>query len=487
MGVLAFDLGASSGRAVAGRLNCGLLTIEEIHRFSNIPVQLPGHLHWDILNLFREIKQGLLKSRSLGYPLQSVAIDTWALDFGLIDRKGELLGNPYHYRDGQTEGMMDQVFEVISREEIFSRTGIQFMPVNTLYHLFAMKRNRSHLLEQADRFLMIPDLLRYFLTGEAYTEYTNATTTQLFHAGSRTWDTRILGLLDIPAHLFGSIIQPAAFAGTVLPSISKELSLPPLPVIAACEHDTASAVVAVPTVDRDFAYISCGTWSLMGTELSEPLLSPKALGYNFTNEGGIGGTYRFLKNIMGLWILQECRRIWEQENKPFTFPDLIEAATHARPLQAFIDPDHLTFLRPDHMPEQIMQYCRDTKQPVPHSEGEIVRCIMESLALKYRMVLEMTEELTGKKFKGLHIVGGGSHNSMLCQFTANAIARPVWAGPAEATAIGNIIVQYMAHEQIGTVREAREIVKKSFPLVTYEPDDADEWNDAYARYRSLIG
>lgn len=486
MGVLAFDLGASSGRAVVGQLNEHTLAIEEIHRFSNNPVQLNEHLHWDILRLFWEIKQGLIKSRKRGSPLQSLAIDTWALDFGLIDRKGELLGNPYHYRDNQTEGMMDQVFDLMSREEIFSRTGIQFMPVNTLYHVLAIKRNRSHVLEQADRLLMIPDLLRYYLTGEANTEFTNATTTQIFNAGSRTWDSEILSRMDIPAHLFGRVIEPATFAGNLLPSISNELSLPSLSVIAVGEHDTASAVVAVPTDQSDFAYISCGTWSLMGTELEKPLISQKALAYNFTNEGGIQGTYRFLKNIMGLWILQECRRIWEQENRSLTFPQMTEAAKQARPLQSIIDPDHLSFLRPDHMPRQIQEYCRDTKQPVPQSEGEIVRCVMESLAFKYRMVLEMMEDLTDKKYTGLHIVGGGSNNSLLCQFTSNAIERPVWAGPSEATAIGNIIVQYIALQQIGSLQEARQIVKKSFPIVTYEPENMDQWNDAYTRFIRIV-
>jgi rhamnulokinase len=487
MGVLAFDLGASSGRAVVGQLNDNnILTVEEIHRFSNNPVQLFDHLHWDFLRLFWEVKQGLLKSRQLRLDLQSVAIDSWALDFGLIDRKGELVGNPYHYRDSQTQGMMDEVFEIISREEIFSLTGIQFMPVNSLYHLYAIKQKNPAILEQAEKLLMIPDLIRYFLTGEAAPEYTNATTTQLFNVKSRTWERTMIQRLGLPSQLFDKTVDPGSFAGSLLPSICRELSISSLPVIAVGEHDTASAVVAVPTDRQDFAYISCGTWSLMGTELDEPLIDHKALKYNFTNEGGVNGTIRLLKNIMGLWIIQECKRIWAQDNHALSFEEMVAAARQAKPFQAFIDPDHPSFLHPRHMPEQIQQYCRDTGQTVPQSDGEIVRCVLESLAFKYRMTLDMIEDLTGTKMSGLHMIGGGSQNALLCQFTANSIARPVWAGPQEASAIGNILVQYMALGQIGTLQEARSIVKQSFPIITFEPEDSNVWNDGYAIFQKRI-
>lgn len=482
MSVLAFDLGASSGRAIVGRLLDNQLIIKEIHRFPNTPVQVGQHLHWNILSLFQDIKLGILKSNQLKQELQSMAIDSWALDFGLIASNGELLGNPFHYRDEQTHGMMDEVFSLLSREEIFNLTGIQFMPVNTLYHLYAMKRNQSPILEQADQLLMIPDLLRYFLTGEKQTEYTNATTTQLFNARLQSWDYTLLEKLGIPPHLFAPIIKPASFAGHLLPSVCNEFAITSIPVMAVGEHDTASAVVAVPTDQDEFAYISCGTWSLMGTEISEPLINKAVLDYNFTNEGGINGTIRLLKNIMGLWILQECRRVWGHNNKDISFSDMVDAADHVQPFQSFIDPDDPMFLHPINMPFQIQEYCRKTNQAVPYSVGEIVRCILESLAFKYKMTLDMMEELTGIKYPGLHIVGGGTQNALLCQFTANAIARPVWAGPKEASAIGNIAVQYMGLNQIGSLREARSLIRDSFHISTYEPESIESSADAYARF-----
>jgi rhamnulokinase len=485
MGVLAFDLGAGSGRAILGRLHDVRLTIQEVHRFANDPVRLNKHLYWDFLRLFWEVKQGLVKAGQSGCDLHGIAVDSWALDFGLVDRNGELLGNPYHYRDDQSRGMMEQVSESISREELFSRTGIQFMPINTLYHLYAMRQKNSAILEKAENLLMIPDLIRFFLTGQAYTEYTNATTTQLLHHQSRSWDRTIIERLGLPQHIFGEIIPPSTVAGSLLPSVQKELSLPELPVIAVGEHDTASAVVAVPAEAPDFAYVSCGTWSLMGTELASPFINQKSLDGNFSNEGGVGDTYRLLKNIMGLWILQECRRIWSRGDRLLTFAEMVGSARDAKPFQSFIDPDHPSFLHPDHMPAQIKQYCQDTEQPIPQSEGEIVRCILESLAFRYRLVLEQLEELTGIRYSGMHIVGGGSQNTLLCQFTANAIGRPVWAGPVEASAIGNILVQYMALGQINGLQEARAVVKNSFPVIAYEPESTAEWCDAFAAFKRV--
>lgn len=486
MSVLAFDLGASSGRAIVGHYQDQIITIEEIHRFSNGPVQILGRLHWDILYLFKEIKQGLVKSRQLNCELQGMAIDSWALDFGLIDDSGQLLGNPYHYRDDQTLGMMDKVFQRIGKEDIFSRTGIQFMPVNTLYHLHAMATNHSSLLKSARRLLMIPDLIRYFLTGNMLSEYTNATTTQLYNAHSRAWDQTILDRIDVPVHLFGPVVEPGTFAGYLSDSLCRELSIPSLPVIAVGEHDTASAVVAIPTEQADFAYVSCGTWSLMGTELNEPLINDTVLEHNFTNEGGVDGTIRLLKNIMGLWILQECRRIWDSEGVTMSYSELVEAAESAPPFLAFINPDHESFLHPEHMPRAIQHYCVNTGQTVPLTVGEITRCIIESLALTYRRTLTILESLVSKKYDGLHLVGGGSQNKLLCQFTSNAIARPVWAGPSEASAIGNIAVQYMTLEAIGSLQEARSIIKASFPIQSYEPDRVKEWDDAYANFIQII-
>ncbi|MBA4493790.1 rhamnulokinase [Paenactinomyces guangxiensis] len=488
MNILAFDLGASSGRAVVGRFDGDTIEMKEIHRFSNDPVQVGNRLYWDILRLFHEVKQGILKSCHQGdKSLKSIAIDSWAVDFGLIGKHGELLGNPYHYRDHQTNGMMEEVFSLIPREEIFSRTGIQFMPINTIYHLFSMKKAGSPILEHAETLLMIPDLLRYFLTGEKSGEFTNATTTQLFNPLTKKWDHDLLNQLGLPSHIFADVFHPGTVAGSLTSAVCKELDIPSLPVIAVGEHDTASAVAAVPTDQQDFAYLSCGTWSLLGTEVPQPILNEQALEWNFTNEGGINHTFRLLKNIMGLWLIQECKRTWERERNSLSYEQMIRLADKAKAFQSFIDPDDPMFLHPEHMPRQIRKYCHDTNQYVPQTEGEILRCIMESLALKYRLVLERTEKLADKKFSGLHMVGGGIYNVMLCQFTANAIARPVWAGPAEATAVGNLLVQYITLGKIKNIQEARQVVRNSFPVQTYDPQDIHMWDDAYGRFCKITG
>jgi rhamnulokinase len=484
--VLAFDLGASSGKALIGQLSDGKLNITEIHRFPNDPVQVGSRLHWDILRLFHEIKQGILKSKHGGHDVESIAIDSWAVDFGLIGKHGELLANPYHYRDHHTDGVMDEVAGIIPRSEIFAHTGLQFLPFNTIYQLYALKKAGNPALEHADKLLMIPDLLRYFLTGEMKSEFTNASTTQVLNAKTGEWDAELLERLGIAKELFAEILQPATVAGRLRDSICEELNVGSLPVITVGEHDTASAVAAVPALTEDFAYISCGTWSLLGTEVKEPVLSEQALELNFTNEGGVNNTYRLLKNIMGLWLVQECKRAWDKEGNSISFGDLVKLAEQAKPFQSLIDPDDLVFLNPPHMPKQIQQYCRDTNQPVPQSEGEIMRCVIESLALKYRYVLERTEQLSGKTYEGLNIVGGGIQNQLLMQFTANAIGKPVWAGPVEASAIGNIVVQLMALGHISDIREARRIIRDSFDIQTYQPQQSAEWNQAYERLCKLV-
>lgn len=488
MNTLAFDLGASSGKAVVGQFDGNKLTLKEIHRFSNDPVQVGNRLHWDILRLFHEIKQGILKSRNQGYrTIKSMAIDSWAIDFGLIGKHGEMLGNPYHYRDHQIDGKIEEVCSIISRQEIFSRTGIQFMPINTIYQLYAMEKAGSPMLDQAEDLLMIPDLLRYFLTGEKKSEFTNASTTQLFNPLTKKWDEHILGKLNLPAHIFKDAVEPGTIIGSISSSVCDELEIPAFPVIAVGEHDTASAVAAVPTEKKDFVYLSCGTWSLLGTEISHPVLSEQALEWNFTNEGGVNNTFRLLKNIMGLWLIQECKQAWEKTGSSLTYDEMIQLAGQAEPFQYFIDPDHPMFLNPSNMPRQIQQYCRETNQPAPESSGEILRCIMESLALKYRLVLNRTEKLANKNFPGLHMVGGGIKNSMLSQFTANAIGRPVWAGPAEATALGNLAVQYIALGEIKNIQEARLLIKESVPIYTYEPQETDAWDHAYEMFRKITG
>lgn len=485
--VLAYDLGASSGRALLGRLTDRKIEVEELHRFSNDPVQVGDRLHWDILRLLHEMKQALLAAKHRKLELASLGIDSWAVDFGLIGRNGELLGNPYHYRDRHTDGMLEQLFQRIPASEIFSRTGIQFLPFNSIVQLFALKQADSPLLREASRFLMIPDLLRYFLTGEMRNEFSNATTTQLYNAVDNRWDEELLGRIGIPADWFGPVVQPGARVGSLRASLCDELGIAPVPVYAVAEHDTGSAVAAVPTVDRSFAYLSCGTWSLIGTEVDRPVLTEAARQSNFTNEGGVDGTYRLLKNIMGLWLLQESRREWERGGRSYTFPELVRMAEQAPPCRAWIDPDDERFLPPGDMPARIRQYCAQTGQQAPEEPGAVVRCILESLALKYRYALEVTERLSGQSFGGLHMVGGGINNTLLCQWTANAIGKPVWAGPAEGSAIGNLVVQWIAQGQIADIWEARQAIRDSFPVTVYEPSDQAAWQDAYGRFLAVTG
>ncbi|GLX71233.1 rhamnulokinase [Paenibacillus glycanilyticus] len=483
--ILAFDLGASSGRAILGSLKDGKIVTEELHRFPNDPVQTGDRLHWDILRLYHEIKQGLLKAKHQGVQPVSIGIDSWAVDYGLIGSDGSLLGNPLHYRDRSSNGMMEKLQEELTSAEIFKRTGIQFLPFNTIYQLYAAKINQSPQLDSAKHFLMIPDLLRYFLTGEMYNEFSNASTTQLYNPLGQNWDEDLLQHLGLPKALFGQVLQPGSPAGFLQPSVQEELGLGPIAVHAVAEHDTASAVVAVPATDRSFAYLSCGTWSLLGTEVSEPVMTEEALRLNFTNEGGFGGTYRLLKNIMGLWILQECRREWERVGRNYSFPELVKLAGEAPAFQSFIEPDDPAFMAPGDMPSRVKEYCGKTNQPVPEEVGAIVRCILESLAFKYRYVLELTERLSGQQFKGLHMVGGGIHNTLLCQWTANAIGKPVWAGPAEGSAIGNLAVQWIANGEFADIWEARQAIRESFPVTVYDPNQTNVWNDGYGRYLAL--
>jgi rhamnulokinase len=489
--VLAFDLGASSGRAVLGQLTQeqgGRLTVIDTHRFPNDPVRVHNHLHWDILRLLHEMKQALVQTRLQGHQqIVSLGIDAWGVDFGLLGRSGELLANPYHYRDAQTAGMLEEVDQTIARGELFTRTGIQFMAINTLYQLYALKKAGSPLLDQAETLLFIPELLRYFLTAERHSEWTIASTSQLCNPYSRTWDKDLLAQLGLPANIFLEPQEPGTRAGMVLPAICEEVGIASIPVIAVAEHDTASAVIAVPTESTDFAYLSCGTWSLIGTETLQPVINEQALALNITNEGGINGTTRLLKNITGLWLLQECRRVWSNEGKQISYADESAHIATAQPLQCFINPDDPIFVNPSHMPRQIQQYCRQTGQCVPETAGDVLRCIIDSLALQHRLVLERIEVLVQKRFAGLHIVGGGAQNVALCQCTANALGRAVWAGPQEGTAIGNVLVQYIALGEIESVQHGRRIVRNSFPIKTYQPENVDAWEKAYEQFRQVTG
>ena len=484
LNLLALDLGAESGRAMLGRFDGERLTLEEIHRFANGGVRVHDSLQWDVLRLWSEIKHGL--GLAAAHNIASLGLDTWGVDFGLLDRNDQLIGNPFHYRDARTDGMMEQAFRMVAREEIFEQTGIQFMPINTLYQLVAMHRANSSALDSATTFLMMPDLFNFWLTGRKVCESTIASTSQCYNPREKAWATRLLDRLQIPTRIFPKIVPPATVLGALEPSIADEIGMHDTRVIAPACHDTAAAVAAVPTADNDYAYLSSGTWSLMGIETRDPIITPTSLANNFTNEGGVAGTIRFLKNIMGLWLIQECRRGWAHANASLSYDELTRLAEIAPPFSAMIDPDDARFLHPDDMPAQIQTYCAETHQPIPHTYGEFARCIFEGLALKYRWTLERIEDMLGRRLKVIHIVGGGTQNQLLCQFTANATGRPVMAGPIEATAIGNVLMQAIALGHLASVTDARQVVRQSFPLTTYEPRETSSWDDAYAGFLEVL-
>ena len=471
--VLAIDLGAESGRVVAVHFDGRSLALEELHRFPNEAVSVGGTLYWDFLRLWGDIRAGIEKGR--GLQPASLGVDTWGVDFGLLDSQGRLIGNPVHYRDGRTEGMMDKAFSIISRAEIFARTGIQFMPINTLYQLLSLVDSRSPQLQIADTFLTAPDLLNYWLTGVKVCEFSNATTTQLFNPTAETWARELMGKLDIPDHIFPEIVPPGTHLGTYLK----------IPVIAPACHDTGSAVAAVPAQTPDFAYISSGTWSLVGLEINKPILTTEALAANVTNEGGVYGTYRLLKNVMGLWILQQCRATWAAAGQDFSYGELVQLAEQAEPLATIINPNEPTFLTPGDHPQRIRDWCRQTNQPTPERPGAVVRCVLESLALAYREVLEQVTAVASRRVETVHIVGGGSQNRLLNQMTADASGLPVVAGPAEATVIGNALVQLITLGEVADLRQARQAVAHTAELERYEPRDRTDWDDAYGRYLAL--
>ena len=480
-GYLAVDLGAESGRVVLGRFDGRRVSLEEIHRFPNLPVRLPDGLHWDVLRILHEIKEGLAKAVR-GEKIEGVGVDSWGVDFGILDRDGALVSNPYHHRDTRTEGMVDEALRLASRKEIYEVTGIQFLPINTLYQLLAMRR--SPLLEAAETLLLIPDLINYWLTGEKASEYTNATTTQLLDLQTGGWSQDLLKKLNLPFELFAPIVSPGTELGPVLPEVAEEIGAGP-PVFTVASHDTASAVVAVPAKSDDFAYISSGTWSLVGVETGSPVVTQEAIEANFTNEGGFAGTTRFLKNVMGLWILQECRRQWAREGHEYSYEELARIAEGA-PSGPLVDPDHPAFLAPGDMTARIRRFCEETGQAPPERPAEFARCVFESLALKYGHAIEQAQNLTGQRIETVNVVGGGSQNALLCQLTADAARLPVVAGPVEATAMGNVMVQAFAQKRVGSPEEIRAVVRDSFEASTYEPGDAEEWSGLRERFSKLL-
>ncbi len=482
---LAIDLGAESGRAITGNLDDDRLTLREEHRFENRPVRLPEGLQWDVLHLWGEIKFGLSAAVKAGAQLSSIGLDTWGVDFALLDRNKALLCNPFHYRDARTDGMLETAFQRVPREAIFAQTGIQFLQINSLYQLLAMAEDKSPLFEVARTFLTIPDLFNYWLSGEITCEFTNATTTQCFDPRQRDWAKPLLEVLGIPSQLFLPVTQPGTIIGKLLPEVAQEVGSVPIPVVLPACHDTGSAVVATPAEQSDFAWISSGTWSIVGCETNEPWVTKQALEYNLTNEGGVLGTWRLSKNVMGLWLVQECRRTWAHSGDPLSYDEITRLAAEARPFLAVIDPDDDTFFHPGDMPTRIQAFCERTGQAVPQSKGEIVRVALESIALKYRLVLERLEEVTSKRLDPIHIIGGGSKNRLLSQFTADCTGRRCLTGPSEATAIGNILMQAIGLGQLGSLAEARAVVRTSFQPEAFEPAETAGWEFAYNRLQKV--
>jgi rhamnulokinase len=489
---LAVDMGASSGRHVLGRFDGNRLELEEVYRFENGAVDVGGRLYWDLLGQWSHVRQGLwIAGSKLGGGIRSVGVDTWGVDFGLLGPGDELLGNPYNYRDSRTNGMMEKAFGIVSREEIFQHTGLQFMQLNTLYQLLAMKLSGSPLLDIAETLLMVPDLFHWLLTGVKCNEMTEASTSQFYNPVKGDWSRELLERFSLPTRILAAIAQPGTTLGPLRPNLAVETGLSAAQVVLPGSHDTASAVMAVPAKSTpgarpDWCYVSLGTWALMGIESPQPVINDAVLKLNFTNEGGVGGTTRLLKNITGLWLVQECRRMWNQAGANLDWEALNQLSATAPPLQAFVNPDAADFMGPGDMPEAIRAFCGKTGQRVPEDKGAVLRCALESIALKFRHVLGMCEELNGGRIETIHIVGGGTKNRQLCQFAADACGRCVVAGPVEATAIGNLMMQALAAGDVASIAEAREVIRRSFPVEEYTPRDTAAWDDAYQQFLRLV-
>lgn len=491
---LALDLGAESGRVILGVLENGRLSLSEERRFITGPVSLPTKyspqpgsssqsdmsLVWDFARFWEEIKSGIKAAVKKG-PINSIGVDAWGVDFAFLDHNGLLLSLPFHYRDRRTDGMMEEVFIRLPKERIYEITGIQFMPVNTIYQLCSLSSSHAPILEIADKFLMVPDLINYWLTGKAVGEFSNNTTSQLYDARNKNWSEEIISALGLPIDIFPEIVPSGTILGPMRQSLSDELDCD-ASVIAPATHDTGSAVAAIPAKEKDFVWISSGTWSIVGMNTSQPIINEESFQNNFTNEGGLEGTNRFSKNVMGLWILQQCKAQWKEAGFDYSYDDLMTIADEAPHLQSFIDPDFGEFLLPGEMIEKVKKYCRETQQPIPETDGEVVRAVLQGLALRYRYVIEMLEKISGLKASIIHVVGGGSKNRILNQFTADAIGRRVYSGPVEATAIGNIIVQAMANGDISSWQDGVEIINNSFDIEVFMPGDQKLWNDAYSQF-----
>lgn len=489
---LGVDLGAESGRVMAGLWDGKRIRIEELHRFPNGPVEIAGTLRWDVLCLWSEIQHGLgLAARKYAKSVKSVGVDTWGVDYVLLSKSNELIYQPFHYRDSRTNGVMADAFRRVSREKIFAASGLQFMEINTLYQLLALQKDHPEVLAAADCLLMMPDFFHWCLSGARVAEFTDATTTQFFHPTRRTWSYDLLRKFNLPTKILPEVASPGTRLGPLRKSVADRTGLREISVIAPASHDTASAVAAVPTSQTKqgtWAYLSSGTWSLMGIEVHEAQLSKQVLDFNLTNEGGVDDTYRLLKNITGLWLVQQCKRSFESKGHKVDYAKLVQLAKAAAPLRSFIDPDNTRFANPPDMPAAIRSFCKETNQPVPNSEGALIRCVLESLALKYHHVMECLEQVSGKCIEVIHIVGGGSRNALLNQFTADACNRPVLAGPVEATVIGNVLMQARACSEIGSLGELRSIVRNSSEVESFNPKPypVSAWHEARQRFGRIV-
>ncbi|MCA9238043.1 MAG: rhamnulokinase [Planctomycetales bacterium] len=488
---LAVDLGASSGRVVAGRFDGRQLTLEEIHRFSNGPIRVGARLYWRTFQLWQDILDGLrIAGRKFGREVVSVGVDTWGVDFALLDTNDELLGAPVAYRDSRTQGALQRAFARVPRETIFAETGLQFMELNTLYQLLAMQEAGSPALSAARRMLLMPDLFHWMLCGEKSNEQTNASTTQLYNPTRGDWSSALIEQFGLPPEIFGPVTAPGTSLGPLLKHVAEETGLSGVKVVLPGSHDTASAVMAAPSATKiaatgtatDWCYISSGTWSLMGVETPAPVITEDCARWNFTNEAGVAGTTRLLKNIAGLWLLQECQRVWRARGDDYSWDELTRLAAEAPPLRAAIDTNDPRLVAPADMPKTLAELCRETNQAPPATPGQTIRLALESLALRYRQVFTMLEQLTASRLERVHIVGGGTQNRLLCQMTADACGRPVSAGPIEATAIGNVMMQAIAAGDVADVVEAREVIRRSFDMVQYEPQHTAQWDEAAEKF-----
>ena len=476
--VLAIDFGASSGRAILGSFDGKKIELTEVHRFSNDPNFENGELRWNAEKLFGEIKTGIKKASEIS-DFDTIAIDKWGVDYGIIDKDGKLAENPFNYRDSRTDNILEKAFSIVPEKELYDMTGIQIMNFNTIFQLLCVE-DKSNI----DKFLLMPDLFNYMLTGEKYCESTNCSTTQMFDQKTRSWNWEVIDKFGYPKSIFPEVIEAGTVIGKMKPELAAELGVEPKEVIAIASHDTASAVAAVPSTDKDFIFISCGTWSLFGTVTDEPVISEKSNEYNITNEYGFGGKTRFLRNIIGLWLIQETKRQYTREGKNYSYADMEEMALKEQPFKFFIDPDDQMFVAPGDMPGRIREYCEKTGQGTPATDGEIVRCIYESIALKYKKSFSMIKDCTGKEYSSIHMVGGGTKDKLLCQMTANSTGAKVIAGPIEATALGNVAVQLYAK---GEISDLTEVIMNSAEIKEYTPVDEAAWEDAYNRFLKIIG